>query len=65
MPHFVCTDCERRVHSPVVIGHGDCPHCGGDVIFDIRGDHAHSDNRDERPPARPPLLRRLLGLRGQ
>ncbi len=62
MPQFRCTDCERRVHSPVVIGHGDCPHCGGDVVFDVRGDPCQPDARDERPHARPPLLRRLFGL---
>lgn len=62
MPQFRCTDCERPVHSPVVIGHGDCPHCGGDVIFDIRGEHGRGPAREERPPSRPPLLRRLLGL---
>jgi hypothetical protein len=50
------------VESPVVIGAGDCPHCGGDVVFDLRGDDL------EEEPVRPPrarraraLLRRLLG----
>ena len=38
MPRFRCTSCGRRIESPVVIGAGDCPHCGGDVIFDLHGD---------------------------
>jgi hypothetical protein len=58
MPWFRCTDCARRIESPVVIGAGDCPHCGGDVVFDLRGGHP----ADEPPPAskRPrwPLRRR-------
>jgi hypothetical protein len=37
MPTFRCTSCDRRVDSPVVIGAGDCPHCGGDVVYDIHG----------------------------
>jgi hypothetical protein len=62
MPTFRCTACGRRLHSPVVIGAGDCPSCGGDVVFDVR--------RDEPGPEREPkpsgakrgraLLRRLL-----
>jgi DNA-directed RNA polymerase subunit RPC12/RpoP len=59
MPTFRCTHCGRRLYSATVIGAGDCPHCGGDVVFDIRA---------ERPePASEPegglrgLLRRLLG----
>ncbi|HEY6781258.1 MAG TPA: hypothetical protein VI111_09895 [Thermoleophilaceae bacterium] len=59
MPLFRCTDCERRVESPVVIGHGDCPHCGGDVIFDVRGDRRPCGG-EEAHPRRQPLLRRLF-----
>jgi DNA-directed RNA polymerase subunit RPC12/RpoP len=61
MPTFRCTNCHRRVDSPVVIGAGDCPACGGDVVFDIRG------GQPKRPDCRPPaekhrrtLLDRLL-----
>jgi DNA-directed RNA polymerase subunit RPC12/RpoP len=46
MPWFRCTNCARRTESPVVIGAGDCPHCGGDVVFDLRGGRA----ADEPPP---------------
>ena len=38
MPTFRCTHCARRIDSPVVIGAGDCPHCGGDVVFDIHAE---------------------------
>jgi DNA-directed RNA polymerase subunit RPC12/RpoP len=55
MPRFRCTSCGRRIESAVVIGAGDCPHCGGDVIFDI-----HADPPPERPPRRSPLVRALL-----
>lgn len=58
MPTFRCTACGRRVESPVVIGAGDCPYCGGDVVFDLRGERAESD---EKAPRRG-LLRRLLRL---
>jgi predicted nucleic acid-binding Zn-ribbon protein len=60
MPIFRCTNCGRRVESPVVIGAGDCPHCGGDVVFDLHGENA--EPAEEPPPlarARE-LLRRLL-----
>jgi DNA-directed RNA polymerase subunit RPC12/RpoP len=59
MPTFRCTACGRRVESPVVIGAGDCPHCGGDVVFDLRGEHAEPPR--EEPQRRRGLLRRLLG----
>jgi DNA-directed RNA polymerase subunit RPC12/RpoP len=57
MPWFRCTACERRIDSPVVIGHGDCPHCGGDVVFDVRGEGEPSG---AQAPPRLPLLRRLF-----
>jgi hypothetical protein len=42
----------------VVIGAGDCPYCGGDVVFDVdRG-------RDEQPGDRDPASPRGRGLRG-
>ena len=45
MPTFRCTSCDRRVDSPVVIGAGDCPHCGGDVVYDIHAGGAPDDFR--------------------
>jgi len=59
MPRFRCTACGRRVESPVVIGAGDCPHCGGDVVFDLHGGSAEPA---ERPRRMRDLLRRLLRL---
>jgi rRNA maturation endonuclease Nob1 len=60
MPRFRCTACRRRVDSPVVIGAGDCPHCGGDVVFDLHGEQEEeSEPRGGRLQA---LLRRLLRL---
>jgi DNA-directed RNA polymerase subunit RPC12/RpoP len=56
MPYFRCTACGRRTESPVVIGAGDCPHCGGDVVFDLHGDRPH-----EEPP--PGAKRRRWPLR--
>jgi hypothetical protein len=46
----------------VVIGAGDCPHCGGDVVFDLHGDAATGapQDRDERESWPHRLLRRLL-----
>jgi hypothetical protein len=49
------------VESPVVIGAGDCPRCGGDVVFDL---HPDEPERAEQAPAgtrRWARLRRLLG----
>jgi predicted RNA-binding Zn-ribbon protein involved in translation (DUF1610 family) len=58
MPHFRCTSCQRRIESPIVIGAGDCPHCGGDVVFDVdRG-------REERPAGEPAAPERRGWLRG-
>ncbi len=65
MPAFRCTSCQRRVESPVVIGAGDCPHCGGDVVYDIhrqsgpRGPVGEAGEPGE-VAARVPLLRRIL-----
>jgi DNA-directed RNA polymerase subunit RPC12/RpoP len=63
MPRFRCTACGRRIESPVVIGAGDCPHCGGDVVFDLHGDTGAREpgERDEPAPRRRRPLRRLLG----
>jgi hypothetical protein len=48
------------VDSPVVIGAGDCPYCGGDVVFDVHGEQEEEAKpRDGRLQA---LLRRLLRL---
>jgi len=49
------------VESPVVIGAGDCPRCGGDVVFDLRGERV--DDESDRPPRGRgrAFLRRLLG----
>jgi predicted RNA-binding Zn-ribbon protein involved in translation (DUF1610 family) len=65
MPSFRCTSCERRVVSPVVIGAGDCPHCGGDVVYDIHSESAANGSYEEADapsegPGRVPLLRRIL-----
>jgi hypothetical protein len=63
MPRFRCTACGRRIESPVVIGAGDCPHCGGDAVFDLHGD-AGAPEPDEKEAPRPKRrgpLRRLLG----
>jgi predicted RNA-binding Zn-ribbon protein involved in translation (DUF1610 family) len=58
MPHFRCTSCQRRIESPIVIGAGDCPHCGGDVVFDVdRG-------REEGPGGEPTAPERRGWLRG-
>ncbi|HEV3379159.1 MAG TPA: hypothetical protein VG126_17930 [Thermoleophilaceae bacterium] len=61
MPTFRCTVCGRRVASPVVIGAGDCPHCGGDVVFDVRRDEPEPEAQSPRGRRRRALLRRLLG----
>jgi hypothetical protein len=48
------------VESPVVIGAGDCPRCGGDVVFDLhRGEAEEAAAAAPRGRARD-LLRRLL-----
>jgi hypothetical protein len=63
MPNFRCTACESRIESPVVIGAGDCPHCGGDVVFDLHGEAGAPEPREPDKPAskRRGRLRRLLG----
>jgi hypothetical protein len=61
MPTFRCTTCERRVESPTVIGAGDCPHCGGDVVYDLHGGGAREEAEEPgEEAARVRLLRRLL-----
>jgi predicted RNA-binding Zn-ribbon protein involved in translation (DUF1610 family) len=65
MPTFRCTSCDRRVHSPVVIGAGDCPYCGGDVVYDIHAGRPSGDQREgaEEPgegACRERLLRRIF-----
>jgi predicted RNA-binding Zn-ribbon protein involved in translation (DUF1610 family) len=58
MPHFRCTSCHHRIESPVVIGAGDCPQCGGDVVFDVdRG-------REAQPAGKPAVVASPRGLRG-
>jgi DNA-directed RNA polymerase subunit RPC12/RpoP len=67
MPRFRCTACGRRIESAVVIGAGDCPYCGGDVVFDLHGDAgAPEPGEPDKPADRPASkrrgrLRRLLG----
>ena len=67
MPQFRCTACGRRIESPVVIGAGDCPHCGGDVVFDMHGDAGApepgepAERGSERKPRKRGRLRRFLG----
>jgi hypothetical protein len=66
MPRFRCTGCGRRIETPVVIGAGDCPHCGGDVVFDLHGDPGApepGEPGDSRKPGskRRRPLRRLFG----
>jgi hypothetical protein len=47
----------------MLIGAGDCPHCGGYVVFDLHGDTgaAAPQDRDERESRARRLVRRLLG----
>jgi hypothetical protein len=63
MPRFRCTACGRRIESPVVIGAGDCPHCRGDVVFDLHGDAGAPEPGEPNTPGpkRRRPLRRLLG----
>jgi hypothetical protein len=49
------------VESPVVIGAGDCPHCGGDVVFDVRRDEPEPEPKPSGGRRLRGLLRRLLG----
>lgn len=60
MPKFRCTSCGRRVDSPVVIGAGDCPHCGGDVVFDLHVEGSDAVEEPEPEKRGRSLLRRLL-----
>jgi hypothetical protein len=49
------------VESPTVIGAGDCPHCGGDVVYDLHGGGARGEAEEPGDEAaRVRLLRRLL-----
>jgi hypothetical protein len=45
----------------VVIGAGDCPHCGGDVIFDIHADPPQERQQEPLRSRGRALLRRLTG----
>jgi predicted RNA-binding Zn-ribbon protein involved in translation (DUF1610 family) len=60
MPHFRCTSCHRSIESPVVIGAGDCPHCGGDVVFDVHRGREERGEGAEPKSERRGRLRRLL-----
>ena len=50
-----------------MIGAGDCPHCGGDVVFDLHGDAGAPEPGEPGSQPRAPFskrrnrLRRLLG----
>jgi hypothetical protein len=45
-----------------VIGAGDCPHCGGDVVFDLHGERgAREDGPGEARSTRKGFLGRLFG----
>jgi predicted RNA-binding Zn-ribbon protein involved in translation (DUF1610 family) len=59
MPYFRCTSCHRRVNSPVVIGAGDCPHCGGDVVFDVERGRGADEPAEQRTGRMRRLWRRL------
>jgi hypothetical protein len=62
MTTFRCTTCDRRVESPVLIGAGDCPHCGGDVVFDIHGHGPPGGSEEPGDGSKPAQSRRgLLG----
>jgi hypothetical protein len=51
------------VESLVVIGAGDCPFCGGDVVFDVHG--GREQDEQPRPASRRSMLRETLRrLRG-
>jgi predicted nucleic acid-binding Zn-ribbon protein len=56
---FRCTSCGRRLESPVVMGTGDCPDCGGDVVFDFGFGETEKERLRAEPGLRS-LLRRLL-----
>jgi hypothetical protein len=60
MPTFRCTACGRRMESPVVMGAGDCPDCGGDVVFDFGFGDTEEDERLRAEAGLRSLLRRLL-----
>jgi hypothetical protein len=46
----------------VVIGAGDCPYCGGDVVFDLHGDPGAPEPKQPDKPRskRRGPLRRLF-----
>jgi hypothetical protein len=50
------------VDSPVVIGAGDCPYCGGDVVFDLHADEVEPAERPRSGERVRAMLRRLLRL---
>jgi DNA-directed RNA polymerase subunit RPC12/RpoP len=60
MPHFRCTSCHRSVESPVVIGAGDCPYCGGDVVFDVERGRGGRPDAEADAPQRGGRLRELI-----
>ena len=48
-----------------MIGAGDCPRCGGDVVYDIHRQSGSDGGYEEagepgEDPGRVPLLRRIL-----
>ena len=43
-----------------MIGAGDCPYCGGDVVFDLHGDGEREDDAPREGRLRE-TLRRLRG----
>jgi hypothetical protein len=59
MAHFRCIACGFGCEHPTVIGAGDCPYCGGDVVFDLR-------RQAPRPPVVSPSdRRRTIARRGR
>jgi hypothetical protein len=47
------------VESPVVIGAGDCPYCGGDVVFDVERGRGAGAPAEEGSGRLRRFLRRL------
>ncbi|HEX2232738.1 MAG TPA: hypothetical protein VHG69_05190 [Thermoleophilaceae bacterium] len=46
-----------------MIGAGDCPHCGGDVVFALRGEAAAPEPDEPADKGRPKRRKPLRRLR--
>jgi hypothetical protein len=60
---LLCIHCADRIDSPTLLGTGDCPRCGGNVVHDLHGTVRPLAPPPPPPPPRSPCVSLLGGRR--